>query len=405
MTDAEQSRRELVSAVEATMAAAWREPGYTVPNPDTYPHQWLWDSCFHALIWLELDRPDRAAAELTSALAHQDPGTGFVPHMTYWSDPAASVGFWGRTGRSCLTQPPIYGHTAAALVEAGVELDRSLLAAIEAAFRHLLRDRERTAGGLVPVYHPWETGCDDSPRWDEHRRPDRSWRQVKGELVAVLADAEPEAGRPGPLDSGGGSGGPAGPSFVVGSVGFNALVVWCGRRYLSVRRAEGRSSWLRDELDRLASAVRQRWDPTLRTWLDDGSTTGGIRTLDALLCLLVDPRAEAFAELGDPEAFAAPFGPRGVDRREPTYRPDVYWRGSAWPQLTYLLAVAASEAGDPGLASLLTDGLLAGATTSGLSEHWNPESGAGLGARPQSWTGLAIVPVPPVRRPRSAGAD
>ena len=32
-----------------------------------------------------------------------------------------------------------------------------------------------------------------------------------------------------------------------------------------------------------------------------------------------------------------------------------------------------------------------GAFTSGLAEYWNPDTGFGLGAIPQSWTGLAIV--------------
>ena len=67
----------LAPAVATMMAAHWREGGYTVPNAQVYPWQWLWDSCFHALIWAELGDGERAVAELANALAPQDE-LGFV---------------------------------------------------------------------------------------------------------------------------------------------------------------------------------------------------------------------------------------------------------------------------------------------------------------------------------------
>src|SRR5690348_17747575 len=39
---------------------------YTVPAPVDYPYQWLWDSCFHAIILTHFDLP-AAKAELLSA--------------------------------------------------------------------------------------------------------------------------------------------------------------------------------------------------------------------------------------------------------------------------------------------------------------------------------------------------
>ena len=34
------------------LRASWREAdGFCPPNPEVYPHQWLWDSCFHAIAW------------------------------------------------------------------------------------------------------------------------------------------------------------------------------------------------------------------------------------------------------------------------------------------------------------------------------------------------------------------
>lgn len=37
---------DLTGSVRRLMDARWRpEHGYSAPNPDTYPHLWLWDSC------------------------------------------------------------------------------------------------------------------------------------------------------------------------------------------------------------------------------------------------------------------------------------------------------------------------------------------------------------------------
>ena len=38
---------------------------YTVPSNAAYPYQWLWDSCFHAIV-LSSFEPDAAKAELRS---------------------------------------------------------------------------------------------------------------------------------------------------------------------------------------------------------------------------------------------------------------------------------------------------------------------------------------------------
>ncbi|HEY9349854.1 MAG TPA: hypothetical protein VIP75_04095, partial [Acidothermales bacterium] len=68
------------------MDAHWLEDrGYCVPNPAVYPHLWLWDSCFHAIIWAHLG-DDRAARELAAVLDGQLPD-GLVPHMRYGGQP------------------------------------------------------------------------------------------------------------------------------------------------------------------------------------------------------------------------------------------------------------------------------------------------------------------------------
>ena len=366
--------------------AHWNDAGYTAPNVDRYRWQWLWDSCFHAIVWAELG-DERAVVELASVFDAQDIATGFVPHMTYRDDPAFHAEFWGRRGASSITQPPMYGHAAVELVARGVEVPEPVLDRASAGLRFLIDRRARSAGGLVELAHPWESGCDDSPRWDDLAGGPFDlprWYERKGELVASIErgpDGEPLAN----------------PAAPVGSVSFSALVAFNASELGSLTG----DAALVDAGQELAEAVSERWDPELATWVDDGPTANGsgrARTLDGLLGVLIDPSPDRLAVVGaslvDPLAHGGAWGPTGVHRDEPTYSPVTYWRGPAWPQLSYLLWVAVSRRGAIAIADELARSLRRGAASSGFAEYWHPDTGEGMGAVPQSWTGLSIVARP-----------
>ena len=57
---------------------------YTCPSPSTYPFQWAWDSCFHAIALSHFDVP-RAQEEISSLLRAVYPD-GFLPHIVMWQD-------------------------------------------------------------------------------------------------------------------------------------------------------------------------------------------------------------------------------------------------------------------------------------------------------------------------------
>jgi hypothetical protein len=327
------------------MEAHWRDEGFTVPHAMTYPFRWLWDSCFHSVIWLALGDGERALTELATTLSVQEPD-GFVPHLHYAADPGHHAGFWGRPLLSTISQPPVAGHAVATLERAGVDVPGDVRARAERAVSWWWRER-RHASGLVAVRHPWETGCDDSARFDHWGAADpRRWYDVKGALVAD-----------------------GGTGFDCAPVGLAAMVAWDAAE-LGLNPPPG-----------LLEAIAERWDPELRTWVDAGdaaATSGRTRTLDGLLPLLVDGDADVPVD-----EYLAPFGVRGVHPAESAYEPDRYWRGGCWPQLAYLLWRAGVEA--------VAAPTVVGAVTSGLAEWWHPETGEPGGAKPQSWTGLALV--------------
>jgi hypothetical protein len=374
-------RRQLVDAESRrALELNWVEAhGFTMPNRRKYPWQWLWDSCFHAIAWSALGDP-RCRTELESLFSLQLP-SGFLPHMGYQSDPGRSLELWHSVGRSEITQPPMYGHALSALAARGFDVEH-LYEGASRGLRHLFEHRRDPVSGLIRVLHPWETGCDDSPRWDGwESRPfsERRWNRHKRELVRSLV-----------VDDGAAS---SNPKFDVGSVGFSALVSFNARELASLTG----DAALRHSADALAAAIEHRWVGERRTWGDvrlHGRGTGALAaTLDGLFPVLVsqdEPHVEAaFAELFRADRFWRPFGPCGVAADARVYQPAKYWRGDAWPQEIYLMMIAARRRGRGEEGRRLAHKLMIGCTSSCLAERWNPETGAALGAVPQGWAALA----------------
>ena len=99
---------------------------FTVPSPERYPFQWLWDSCFHALMYARLKEPENVLRlkfvvwfENNIRMVFQSP-----IFITFWHDTPANLPNWGRelrghdlnhvfgvTGTSSLTQPPLLART------------------------------------------------------------------------------------------------------------------------------------------------------------------------------------------------------------------------------------------------------------------------------------------------------
>ena len=104
-----------------------------------------------------------------------------------------------------------------------------------------------------------------------------------------------------------------------------------------------------------------------------------------------DLAARALNQLQTEDRFAAPYGPTFVARTHPAYRPNEYWRGTAWMQMSYLARLAALRWDRTELADQIADCSRRAALRSSFAEHWNPESGRGHGAIPLTWGALAAA--------------
>ena len=186
----------------------------------------------------------------------------------------------------------------------------------------------RRSSGLVFVVHPWETGADDSPRWDGWMAADweplrwdyRRWTDF--DLGLVPARASTATARQS-----------ARSTFRAAPAAFNALTAHAA---LELAELTGDGRWRR-RAERLAAVIDERlWDEGEGLWSDEAVVGGGgipssrrVPTLDEVLPALVTDAGRAglaLDQLMDPARFSAPAAWRHVARDHAKYQPDVLAR-------------------------------------------------------------------------------
>ncbi|KAE9625106.1 hypothetical protein DL239_08845 [Sedimentitalea sp. CY04] len=145
---------------------------YTIPTKGLYPYQWNWDSAIAALGFAEFDI-NRAWVELETLFSGQW-ADGMVPHILFHQPdsgyfPGPDV--WGCGGpipSSGIIQPPIAASMARRIWEkdtvAGASRMVVLYPKMLAWHRWIMQ--WRLDRGAVCTTHPWETGRDNAPDWD-----------------------------------------------------------------------------------------------------------------------------------------------------------------------------------------------------------------------------------------------
>jgi hypothetical protein len=327
--------------------------------------------------------------ELCNALSAQF-ADGFVPHMRY-AKPNTARG--PRSDVSSFTQPPVHAHALRVLSAGGDLALADPLHRVERALDWLWSRRRHD--GLICVVHPWETGADDSPRWDSwmarylnrdriplrwRRRP---WSRFDRHLVGVAQyDEQGEAywSR----------------VFVAAPAAFNAISAHAAFEYAAM---SGDGSWAARARELAALMDERMWRAESGLWSDVAIEGGGrsvdLPTLDGVLPALVTADAgkahRALDQLLDPTRFAAPYGLAYVAQDSPAFAADSYWRGTAWMQMNYLARLAALRWDRTDVVESIRAASRAGATASRFAEHWNPLTGKGHGAIPLTWSAVVAA--------------
>ncbi len=160
-----------------------RKDGFTIPNPTLYPFQWNWDSGFIALGYSHFDL--NKAIEEIDTLFESQWGNGFVPHIIFHDQSQENYfpnyEFWHSASNptapekptSGITQPAVHGFIIERLLEQHPNSETlkdfiiKMIPKLMAYHRFLYSHRDPNNEGLFYIYHPWASGRDNSPIWDE----------------------------------------------------------------------------------------------------------------------------------------------------------------------------------------------------------------------------------------------
>jgi glycogen debranching enzyme len=163
-----------------TVAVDGKRYERVIPSRDYYVHQWLWDSAGIAMGLVHVNE-EAAFNELVSLVAGQW-NNGLIPHIIYNPDEARYYppsDQWQTTRftrhgikTSGITDPPLLAIAAEYLCAHSSNEQRkrdfikTILPSLMAYHDYLKRYRDPEECGLLTIVHPWESGTDDSPRWD-----------------------------------------------------------------------------------------------------------------------------------------------------------------------------------------------------------------------------------------------
>lgn len=369
---------------------------YTVPSPDTYPYQWLWDSCFHAII-LSFYDTESAKKEILSLLTHQFP-TGLLPHIIYWgAKQHRSRVDWGTGDTSSITQPPMLAYAAWRIFEQDNDdqfLDK-IYQSLFHYYKYLINDRDPHERHLIGIINPDESGEDNSPRFDKllDLPPVHSFaenlkkrRQLAKENQKCRFDA------PFCMKN----------FFWVKDVPFNVIMAenlqYLARIAEKLERGYDAKYW-RQESEKIVKAMRSLMFEDGIFWPTYGEDYKKIKVKTWAIfspmfaSIYTKKEADYIVKnyLLNPEEFWTDYPVPSTALSEPSFDPnDTLWRGPSWIGVNWFIFKGLLNYGYNDIAQTIKEKSIAMLEKSGFREHFNPFTAAGQGARNFTWGGLVI---------------
>ena len=155
-----------------------KKKGYTLPtNNKLYPAQWNWDSGFIALGYSHFKF--KYALDEIKTLIRGQWKDGMIPHILFHDlntnyYPNHSVWACGnKIHSSGITQPPILAIILKLILDKKkinnkdkTEI-KKIIKGILKYHKWFIKFRDPNNTGLVSILHPWESGYDNSPLWDD----------------------------------------------------------------------------------------------------------------------------------------------------------------------------------------------------------------------------------------------
>ena len=309
------------------------------PSKIHYVGVWQWDAFFHALAYRHIE-PKLAQDQIRVVLDHQRED-GMIPDAIHDEGVVDHLTF---PVEADVTKPPLVAWSAWKLYE--TDGDREFLDEIYEPIvrwnRWWFERNDLDGNGLCEYQHPFSSGLDDSPLWDEGmpvEAPDlNTYLLLQMEALAKIAD-------------------------VIGE--HDDAVQW------------------REQAASLAQRmVTHMWDEQAGLfWARHDGKPVRVRTPFNLLPLITGQMPEQInqrmlAHLRDPEQFWSRYPVPTVALNDPKFDPLQMWRGPTWVNINYLLVEGLQRIGQKELAAVLRRRTLeVMARNDDIYEYYHPETG------------------------------
>ncbi len=282
------------------------------PSKFHYVGVWQWDAYFHALAYRHVDK--RLAHDQLRILLDHQREDGMLPDAVHDEGVVTHLDF---PVEADVTKPPLVGWAAWKLYE--VDGDREFLNEIYEPIvrwnRWWIELNDRNGNGLSEYGHPYSSGLDDSPLWDDGMPVESP------DLNAYLCMQEDAL------------------SKIAGAIGETGdAQTWARRAALQAQRML-EIMW--DEKAGLFWAAREGRQVNVRTPFNLFPLITG-RMPPAVADRLI-------AHLTDEHEFWPRFPVPSVALDDPKFDPNQMWRGPTWVNINYLLIEGLYKAGYPSI--------------------------------------------------------
>lgn len=310
------------------------------PSKNFYVGVWQWDAYFHALAYRHVET--RLAQDQLRLLLDHQREDGMIPDAIHDEGVVTRLNY---PVEADVTKPPLLAWAAWKLYEHTP--DREFL---EEIYEPVVRwnrwwfDKNDTDGnGLCEYQHPYSSGLDNSPLWDQGM-------PVESPDLNTYLFLQQEA---------------------------------LGKIARTIGLEDDERMWQARAEDIEQRIIGKMWNDAAGLFLArrDGIPIP-VRTPFSLLPLMTAKLPARISErlvahLTDPHEFWTRYPIPSVALNDPQYNPEQMWRGPSWVNVNYLLVEGLSRSGYPELARELRQRTLDMiASRDDIYEYYHPETGA-----------------------------
>ncbi len=411
---------------------------FTRPAEGQYPYQWSWDSVFIAMGYSHYNQ-ERAEQEYRHLLSGQWKN-GMIPQINFSDKKSESYfpgpDFWQveksehapkHPKTSGICQPPIHAVGLLHLLKHAPDRERALnfckeiFPKLEAWHQYLYRERDPFDEGLAYIRHPWESGQDNSPIWNEVLNalilePDQIPYYVRKDIRLIdpserptdddydkfvyllLFSRERNYNEERILKDD--------CPFLMQDVLFNTLLCKANQDLAEIAGIIGK-----DPTPFLNWAKKTTTSINNKLWYDQEAMYADYdlradkkvqaRVLSGFIPLYAGIPDEikknkifnylnthCFCQMTD-ECFPAPT----FDRSRDGYSSRLYWRGPVWINMNWLLKKGLEQYGFEDYVAQLNHSIMELTQKSGFREYYDTDDGKGYGADNFSWTASLLIDV------------